>query len=169
MKKLVAVCLMIGSFYGLSQSYSINTTNGQVLFNYVSESTKGSIGNVQAKIDIDAADLRSSSLSGSVKVNELSTENKMRDKHLMSGDFFDAEKYPEMKFTMSGIEKAESGYKAKGKLTIKETTKEVTFDVVEKDGVLQFKTTIYGLDYGISVKKGRDESKIYVLIKIPLS
>lgn len=169
MKKLVAFCFLLGSFYSFSQTYSLNTTNGQALFNYVSESTKGSIGNVEAKINIDAANLSSSTLSGSVKVSGLSTENKNRDKHLMSDEFFDVAKYPEMSFTMSSIEKGEKGYKAKGKLTIKETTKEVTFDMIEKEGTLQFKTTIYGLDYGISVKKGREESKIYVLIKIPLS
>lgn len=169
MKKLVVACFLMGSFFGLSQSYSVNTNSGQALFNYVSESTKGSIGEVQAKINIDAGNLSASTLEGSVKVSGLSTENKTRDKHLMSDDFFDVEKYPEMKFSMSGIEKSESGYKAKGKLTIKETTKDVTFDVIEKDGGLHFKATIYGLDYGVAVKKKREDSKIYILVKVPLS
>ena len=61
-----------------------------------------------------------------VEVASLSTRNDQRDAHLRSADFFDADKYPYMTFTVTGIEKVGGDtYKLRGDLTIKETTRPV--------------------------------------------
>ena len=54
--------------------------------------------------------------------------------HLKSDDFFGVERYPTSKFVVTKATKFENGKASvTGKLTIKEKTEEVTFDVV-KDG-----------------------------------
>ena len=61
-----------------------------------------------------------------VEVASLSTRNDQRDTHLKSADFFDAEKYPYLTFSLSGIEKiGDESYRVRGDLTIKETTRPV--------------------------------------------
>ncbi len=61
-----------------------------------------------------------------VEVASLSTRNDQRDTHLKSADFFDAEKYPYLTFSLSGIEKIDDeSYRVRGDLTIKETTRPV--------------------------------------------
>jgi len=61
-----------------------------------------------------------------VEVASLSTRNDQRDTHLKSADFFDAEKYPYLTFTVTGIEKIDDeNYRVRGDLTIKETTRPV--------------------------------------------
>jgi polyisoprenoid-binding protein YceI len=61
-----------------------------------------------------------------VAVSSLDTRNEQRDGHLRSGDFFDAEKYPYLTFTVTDVEKLDGdNYRVKGDLTIKETTRPV--------------------------------------------
>ena len=96
-----------------------------------------------------------------VNIESINTSVEMRDDHLRSPDFFDAEKFPTMTFESTSIEKSgENEYKLKGKLQIKDVTKDVAFDVkyggVAKglDGgeVIGFvaEKTLNRLDYNIS-------------------
>ena len=74
---------------------------------------------------LDGADM-----SFSVDVNSINTNVEMRDKHLKSADFFDGEKYPNMTFVTTSITKDKNNsYILKGKLTIKDVTKEVSVPV----------------------------------------
>src|SRR5687768_5816296 len=56
----------------------------------------GTIGGLAGTIHFDPNDVANSSISGSVDVNTISTENAGRDKHLKNADFFDAPTYPKM-------------------------------------------------------------------------
>ncbi len=65
-----------------------------------------------------------STISFTADVASIDTKQKDRDKHLKSGDFFDAENHPKIKFSGKL-----NGGKAVGKLTMRGTEKDVTFDV----------------------------------------
>ncbi len=68
-------------------------------------------------------------VEGTVEVKSINTANSSRDKHLLSDDFFGADKFPQMKFKSTKFEKTgENTYKITGLLTIRDVTKEVTFD-----------------------------------------
>ena len=61
-----------------------------------------------------------------IEVASLNTRNDMRDNHLRSADFFDAEKFPYMTFEVTAIENlGDNDYKLRGNLTIKETTRPI--------------------------------------------
>ena len=61
-----------------------------------------------------------------VEVASVDTRTEMRDNHLRSADFFEAEKYPYITFNVTRIEKVDQdSYKLRGDLTIKETTRPV--------------------------------------------
>ena len=63
-------------------------------------------------------------------VNSISTSNEQRDTHLKSADFFDAEKFSEVRFEGTNYENVGgSDYKLHGNLTIKGVTKPVTVNV----------------------------------------
>lgn len=95
------------------------------------------------------------------KVKSINTNVEARDNHLRSADFFDVEKYPEMTFKSTKIlaKGKPDEYLLYGKLTIKDVTKDVIFDVHyggtakseqgEKIGV-EAKTTINRFDYNIN-------------------
>lgn len=158
-------CLL--SLFGASQ-IDIQTKDASVSFNYVKEKTEGTLSGVEAIIRINSSDVMSSTIKGSVRVETLSTGNKMRDKHLKSEDYFDAEKFPLMKFESTVIRKDGSQYKAEGKLTIKDITRDVTFHVMENDGVLQLNTSIFASDFDVAIRKPKEKSTVEVTVSVPL-
>ncbi len=59
----------------------------------------------------------------------ITTGDENRDNHLRSGDFFDAENHPKIRFVSTNVEEHGDSYQLEGDLTIRGTTKPVTLDV----------------------------------------
>ena len=74
-------------------------------------------------------DFTDASIEAVIKVNSINTGVERRDIHLKSDDFFNAEKFPEIRFKSTSVEKVgDNAYKIHGDLTIRDITKPVTFD-----------------------------------------
>jgi polyisoprenoid-binding protein YceI len=74
-------------------------------------------------------DPSNSHASGWANVASIDTGNADRDAHLRSPDFFDAERYPRVTYESTRVEWVEGGtYRVTGNLTIKDVTREVTFE-----------------------------------------
>lgn len=69
-----------------------------------------------------------SSVTATVEVASVNTNEKNRDGHLRTGDFFAAEEYPEFTFTSTGVRQEGGDFKIDGDLTLRGVTKPVTFD-----------------------------------------
>lgn len=64
----------------------------------------------------------------SAETKSINTESEDRDKHLRSGDFFDADKYPQITFKTTSFKKVKGNqYTLTGDLTMHGVTKKVTF------------------------------------------
>ena len=69
------------------------------------------------------------SIEGTVKVENLVTEEPALTGHLHSGDFFDAAKYPELTFDSTSVEQSDDGnLRVSGDLTIRGVTRPVELD-----------------------------------------
>ena len=169
MKNIIFIGLILQSFLGFSQEIKLDTKKASVSFNFVSAKTKGTIDDINASIQFNSSDLGKSVITGSANVEALTTGNSGRDKHLKSEHYFDAKNFPTMKFTSTEISADGLNFTAKGTLTIKDVTKEVTFTVRMDGTSMVFETTIYTTDFGISVKKGREKNKVTVKVTVPLT
>jgi polyisoprenoid-binding protein YceI len=118
-------------------------------------------------------DFRSASLEATVKTASVNTENEQRDNHLRSDDFFNAERYPEMKFLSTAFEKTgENTYKVTGNLTIRDVTLPVVLEAVYRGTVIDpwgntkagFKATgsIRRQDFGVNWNKTLDTGGLVV-------
>jgi polyisoprenoid-binding protein YceI len=77
-------------------------------------------------IRFDDKDITKSSVEFVAKVESIDTGVAPRDKHLRTADFFEVEKYPEMTFKSTRVErKGRGGYVLHGDLTLKGVTKPV--------------------------------------------
>ena len=76
-------------------------------------------------VSYNADDVTKSSVAFTAKVTSVDTGVVPRDNHLRTADFFEVEKYPEMTFKSTKVEKAGDGWKVTGDLTIKDVTKSV--------------------------------------------
>lgn len=75
-------------------------------------------------------ELTDSKVEVSIDAASIDTGTAQRDDHLRSADFFDVQKFPELKFRSKRIEKLdEDRYRLLGELTIRDTTREVSLDV----------------------------------------
>ncbi|NVN89917.1 MAG: YceI family protein, partial [Desulfuromonadales bacterium] len=81
-------------------------------------------------VEMDQADISKSTVDVSIETASITTGIDRRDNHLRSADFFDAAKFPIMKFTATAIEKLGADkLKLSGNLTIKGVTKPVVLTV----------------------------------------
>jgi polyisoprenoid-binding protein YceI len=73
-----------------------------------------------------AEDLSSAKAYGTVSAGSVDTNEPQRDAHLRSGDFFDVEQYPELRFESTSIEALDDEeYRITGQLTIHGVTNEI--------------------------------------------
>ncbi len=111
----------------LAPDWKIDNMHSKISFeiNHFFTPVEGFFNDYKGELKFDPTDLEGSSVNFTVQVASVKTDSDKRDKHLQSGDFFNAAKYPEMKFSSTSISKTDDGFVATGKLTIRDVTKSV--------------------------------------------
>lgn len=103
---------------------------GFVAKHLVVAKVRGKFQAYDAKIIIDDEDITKSTINVTIDVASVDTDNERRDGHLRSDDFFNAQKFPKMKFVSKSVRKKADGTLAVvGDLTIRDTTKTVVLEV----------------------------------------
>lgn len=91
---------------------------------------RGRFENFSGTVDFNEQQPELSTVDVDIQVTSINTKEPNRDAHLRSADFFDAEKYPVMKFTSKRVEKvSDNEGKIYGDLTIKDVTRPVVLNV----------------------------------------
>ena len=90
---------------------------------------KGRIADIEGTINVDERNPQNSSVEATLKAASIDTRTDQRDQHLRSADFFDVEKFPEIKFRSTRIDGTQESFKLTGDLTIRDVTRPITFDV----------------------------------------
>jgi polyisoprenoid-binding protein YceI len=94
---------------------------------------RGRFGETRGTVVYDPSDPSSLDLRVTIPVASIQTHDEQRDNHLRSPDFFDAASFPEITFVGRRIEgDFEGRFKLRGDLTIRGTTREITFDVTNE-------------------------------------
>lgn len=124
-----------------------------------------------ADIKFDPQHLDKSQISGTIDANSIDTGIGSRDRHLRSEEYFNVPKYPKITFKSEQIFQYEGKYVARGKLTIKNVTKEILLPVqfTPKDNnKAYFKSTLLlnRLDYGVGGKSFIMSDEVTVTIEI---
>lgn len=78
-------------------------------------------------VNFDAKDISRSTVEFSAKVTSVDTGVAARDNHLRTADFFEVEKYPELTFKSTKVEKKGDSWMLTGDFTLKGVTKSITF------------------------------------------
>lgn len=113
---------------------------------------------VTGTIHLDPQDIAKSTVTADIRADTIDTDNSLRDKDLRSPDFFEVDKYPEIKFQSTSVEKRGGDYVAIGNLTIKDVTRQVelpfTLTQAEVRGKkklgIETSLTINRLDYHVN-------------------
>lgn len=117
-----------------AQSYQIDSSHSSAGFSVkhmMVTNVSGRFSNIKGTIQYDEKNLANSSVTASVDVNTVNTNEGKRDAHLKAPDFFDAAKYPTMEFKSTKVYKANGVVKVDGNLTLHGVTKPVTLTLTE--------------------------------------
>ncbi len=154
----IAYTPITGGVYNIDPAHStIGFAVRHLEINWV----EGRFKDFKGTINYDEKDVTKSTVEFTAKVTSIDTGVEGRDKHLRTADFFDVEKYPEMTFKSTRVErKGKNGYVLHGDLTLKGVTKPVSLPftitgaVKDQRGNTRFgveaQTKINRRDFGIN-------------------
>jgi len=132
--KFFAIVILFGFTALTAQTkWNVDKSHSKIEFevsHMVISSVTGYFRNYDVNIESDNADFENAKISFSADVNSIDTDNKKRDNHLKSKDFFNAKKFPKLTFVGKSFTKVEGNkYKLVGDMTMHGITEELTFDV----------------------------------------
>ncbi|PZR13553.1 MAG: hypothetical protein DI536_12435 [Archangium gephyra] len=132
MKKLILAAALTLSSFAFASTWDIDSSHASANFavKHLAVSTvNGTLGSVTGKVELDDKDITKSKIEATIDVKGINTKEQKRDDHLRGKDFFETEKFPNITFKSTKIEKGEGNkLKVTGDLTIKGTTKSVVLD-----------------------------------------
>lgn len=142
--------------------WSVDKVHSNVRFSIthlVVSEVEGKFKMFDGSLEHTKPDFSDAKVAFTVDVASIDTDNEMRDKHLKGDDFFNAEKFPTMKFQSTSFKPLGGNkYQLAGNLTIRDVTKPVLFDVVfggtanamgKTKAGFKAKTTINRFDYNL--------------------
>ncbi|WP_406283753.1 YceI family protein [Streptomyces sp. NBC_00209] len=117
----------------LTGDYAIDPAHSSIGFTVrhaMVTNVRGSFADHEGSLKLDGSDPAGSTASIDVRIASVDTGIKDRDGHLVSGDFFDAEKFPLMTFRSTSAEQLGGDkYRVTGDLTIKDVTRPLAIDL----------------------------------------
>jgi polyisoprenoid-binding protein YceI len=175
MKKLIfsmATLLVITAVFAFSvaqkwaiaDKYSIKFSSSEVA---------GIFKTFSGSIDFDEQNPASSKFDVSIDVNSINTGNGLQNKHAKGDEWFDAAKYPAIKYTSKKIVKAGAGYQVTGDLIIKGVTKEYTIPFTFKKAgagaTFNGSFTVNRSDFKIGKPGGEVGEQIKIDVAVPVT
>jgi len=126
---LFALSLTVVAQVSTSKTYPIDNGHSTVGFSVPImgglSKVKGKFTDFTINLTNDEKDITKSSVNVVIKATSVDTGIDARDKHLRTAEFFDVEKFPEITFQSSSIEKKGKQFIAHGPLTMHGVTKEI--------------------------------------------
>jgi polyisoprenoid-binding protein YceI len=112
--------------------WAIDPTHTEVQFkvkHLVISTVTGFFKKFNGNVESNGDDFDGASVTFSLDVNSIETNQADRDGHLKSPDFFAAEQFPTIDFSGTLIKQSGAEYKLAGDLTIRDTSKPIEFEV----------------------------------------
>jgi polyisoprenoid-binding protein YceI len=146
---------------GYNISFSSNEAGG------IFKTFKGSIA-------FDAQNPAASRFDVTIDVPSINTGNGLQNKHAVSDEWFDAKKYPTIRFTSKNTTKTGAGYQITGSLEMHGVQKDITFpfsfaQTSASGGIFSGAFMINRNDFKIGQPGGDVDDQIKVEIKVPVT
>ena len=141
------------------------------------QKVNGSFSDFDASLQYDPDDLSTFSLTATIQVASIDTNNDARDNHLRSSDFFDAENHPTITFESTSLSKMGDGWVVHGDLTIRGVTKQIELPVqivgpmalgANTVVAIAGSVTVNRLDYGVAWNRTADAGRLIVSKEVDL-
>lgn len=156
-----AFTLIRATDWKIADSYSVKFDGGD---------PSGEFRGLQGKVSFDPNDLANSKFDVSIDVTTINTGNGMKNTHAKSPMWFDAEKFPTIKYSSSAITKTAAGYEAKGTLEMHGVQKEFVIPFTFTDNVFSGTFEVNRMDYNINTAEpNHGAQKFKVTVTVPVT
>ncbi|MBW5484354.1 YceI family protein [Streptomyces bambusae] len=129
----VATLAVDPALAALTGDYAIDPAHSSIGFTVrhaMVTNVRGSFAQHEGTLHLDGSDPSRSTASIDVQIGSVGTGIADRDTHLLSSDFFDAERFPLMTFRSTGASALGGDkYRISGNLTIKDVTRPLSIDL----------------------------------------
>lgn len=115
-----------------TETYQFDPAHSSVAFSirHFLAQVPGQFAKVSGQIDLDPADFTRSTVTATIDLASVSTQNENRDKHLRTPDFFDTATHPAATFKSSRwVRTGNDAYDVTGEFSLHGVTKELTLPV----------------------------------------
>ena len=150
-----------------AQRISVNESEAVISFNFIDDDVDGIFEELEFTGNFDISDLQNSSLSGTVVVKTIDTNNWLRSRHLRSRKYFNARDFPKIKFNSTSISGVAEGFQVSGSLQIKGIERTVIWNFTNDGKKLIGTTALNTHDFDISIHDRKDRNKVKVKIVLP--
>jgi polyisoprenoid-binding protein YceI len=158
---LLAFVLFVTAQVSAADEFTIDPVHSSANFavkHLMISNVHGRFSDVSGTISYDEKDPSKSSVLAVIKTGSVNTDNQTRDKDLRSANFFETDKYPEMRFQSTKVEKVGDQLQVTGNLTMKGITRQVTLPITLAKAEIKGKTrlgietstTLNRFDYNVS-------------------
>ncbi len=143
MRNHLILILLLSSVCVLAQVYTPLSASSRVSFKIKNFGTavEGTMSGLKGTIRFDVSNISTTVFDVTLDANTIDTGINMRDNHLRKKDYFDVATYPSIRFVSTKVLATNAGEaKVTGTLTIKKTSKEITFPFkyTQLNGLPQF-------------------------------
>jgi polyisoprenoid-binding protein YceI len=115
-----------------TNNWNLDTVHSGIDFtvrHMVVSKVRGRFAKFSGSVALDEGDLTRSVVEATIDTSSIDTGTAQRDDHLRSADFFDVERFPEIRFRSTRIEKLGADrYRLTGELTIRDVTRPITLE-----------------------------------------
>lgn len=169
MKRILTIALVASTMMASAQSWTVDTDNVSIEWNNTEKGHTGTFSELDAKIEFDVTSLEGASIVASINVKSLVADNDGLTKHLLSEDFFDADKYPKISFESESFEAQDGGFIVTGKLTVKDkVTDGVKIPFTFEDDTFKGEMAVNTGEIGIADTKSK-KPNVTITISVPVT
>ncbi len=169
---ILAVVLFIGSAFVTLTAPEFKIKDSHSI-KFESKDPSGSFKTITGTVKWDESDLSTSKFDLKIPVSSINTGNGMQNKKALTAEWFDATKYPDIKFVSSSIVKSGSDYKVTGKLTMKGVTKEKSMTVKAaksgSDVTFTASFTVNRIDFKVGKKSDAVPDVMNIKVSLPVA
>lgn len=175
MKKIfypIAIALTISiSAYAAAVSMNWKIAEGYHV-KFTSDDPSGEFTSLKGNVSFDENNLKNSSFDVTIDVKSFSSGNGMQNRQAMTAKWFDAEKYPEIKFTSSDMTKKGKEYIVKGTMVMHGVTKEMSipfsFEKTTTGGLFKGTFNVNRNDFKIGEPGGHASDVLRIDLSVPV-
>ncbi|KPM33404.1 YceI family protein [Croceitalea dokdonensis DOKDO 023] len=164
--KVVCIWFLLLGCTAIAQQTKIK--NAEINFRFVSKDVAGTIGGFVSNSSINLNQIEASTIKGSVAVATLDTDNSFRDWHLKRGKYFNEDEHPRISFESTNVTAQGNTVVVNGQLSLKGKTAPLTITFTSSGFVWTGKASLYSSDYGISIKKQREDNLVEITFRFEL-